>query len=150
MADTPLQCRMVIGDSTCGVADRGGRFIFKEGDWMMSNYRSTTLLSLPGKVYSKVLKMRLQTSNCRIRRNSAESSLAVEQWTSYLPFSPVTEGGSLIQAIWSLYNKSESCVHFSGLKIKYVFSGCWTQGCLLSCLILFLIFIDKISNHKRE
>ncbi|KAI3361605.1 hypothetical protein L3Q82_013740 [Scortum barcoo] len=44
---------MEVGDSTSGVANRGGGPFFKKGDRRVcSNYRGITLLSLPGKVYA--------------------------------------------------------------------------------------------------
>ncbi len=45
LVDTPLQHRVVVGDSASGLTD---------------NYRGITLLSLPGKVYARVLERRIR------------------------------------------------------------------------------------------
>jgi len=50
---------MKFWDPACGVAGRGG--IFKKGNRRVcSNYRGITRISLPRKVYSRVLKRRLR------------------------------------------------------------------------------------------
>ncbi|KAI3376581.1 hypothetical protein L3Q82_016461, partial [Scortum barcoo] len=63
--------------------------LFKKGDRRVcSNYRGITLLSLPGKVYARVLE-RENSADSRpsgFRRNNAVSIvLVVEQWTSSIP-----------------------------------------------------------------
>lgn len=61
LADTPLECSVEVGDSACGVADYGGGSHFKKGGWRVcSNYRDITWLSLPRKVYPRVLERRIR------------------------------------------------------------------------------------------
>ncbi|KAI3357902.1 hypothetical protein L3Q82_016278, partial [Scortum barcoo] len=62
LADTPLQHCMDVGDSVSGVAKAGVVVpLFKKGDRRVcSNYRGITLLSLPGKVYARVLERRIR------------------------------------------------------------------------------------------
>ena len=57
--------------------------------------------------------------------------------------------GSLLRAIQSLYDQSESCVRVFGSKsdLFQVRVGL-RQGCALSP-ILFVIFMDRISRHSR-
>jgi len=53
--------------------------IFKKGDRRVcSNYRGITLLSLPGKVYVRVLERRLRLSNLGFKNSSADSVPVVE------------------------------------------------------------------------
>ena len=53
VVDTPLQHCIIIRDSAFGVADKGDQRV-----WY--NYQGITFLSLPGKVYSRVLERRVQ------------------------------------------------------------------------------------------
>ncbi|KAI3377375.1 hypothetical protein L3Q82_008564 [Scortum barcoo] len=52
-----------------------------------SNYRGITLLSLPGKVYARVLERRIRpiVDHLGFRRNNAVFVLVVEHWTSSIP-----------------------------------------------------------------
>ncbi|KAI3355686.1 hypothetical protein L3Q82_004279 [Scortum barcoo] len=62
--------------------------LFKKGDRRVcSNYRGITLLSLPGKVYARVLERRIRpiVETLGFRRNNAVFVLVVEQWTSSIP-----------------------------------------------------------------
>ncbi|KAK3530975.1 hypothetical protein QTP70_007272 [Hemibagrus guttatus] len=57
-----LQHSVAVRYSASGLGDRGGGSVplFKKGDWRVcSNYRGITALSLPGKVYSRVLERRV-------------------------------------------------------------------------------------------
>ena len=57
--------------------------------------------------------------------------------------------GSLLRAIRSLYNQSDSCVRILGTKSNTFLVGVGLcQGCPLSP-ILFVIFMDRISRHSR-
>ncbi|TWW71154.1 hypothetical protein D4764_17G0006370 [Takifugu flavidus] len=61
LVDTPLQHCVDIGGSALGLADQVVVPIFKSGDQRVcSNYRGITLLSLPGKVYARVLEKRIR------------------------------------------------------------------------------------------
>ncbi|KAL7842620.1 hypothetical protein SRHO_G00243090 [Serrasalmus rhombeus] len=61
--------------------------IFKKGDRkVFANYWGITLLSLPGKVYAKVLEMRLQPIV------EPQTLPAMEQWTSFSPFHRLLRG----------------------------------------------------------
>ncbi|KAI3363919.1 hypothetical protein L3Q82_001516 [Scortum barcoo] len=89
---------MEVGDSTSGVANwGGGPSFFKKGDRRVcSNYRGITLLSLPGKVYARVLERRIRPHSrvpcLGFRRNNAVFVLVVEQWTSSIPSTGCLEG----------------------------------------------------------
>ncbi|XP_058272777.1 deleted in malignant brain tumors 1 protein-like [Hemibagrus wyckioides] len=55
LADTSLQHCVAVRDSASGLGTRGGGPSFKKGDRRVcSNYRVITLLTLPGKVYSRL------------------------------------------------------------------------------------------------
>lgn len=61
--------------------------IFKKGTGgCHSNYRGVTSLSLPGRVYSALVERRLQLFVQMQRRRSVVFALAVEWWSSSLPF----------------------------------------------------------------
>ena len=61
MSDRPLQNFMDIRDCAFGVADTCGGSTFQERDQLcVLTTHSNTLLSLPGKVYSKVLERRVR------------------------------------------------------------------------------------------
>ena len=52
---------MAVRDNTSGLADQGGVApIQKGGLEVCSNYRGITLLSLPGKIYSRVMERRIR------------------------------------------------------------------------------------------
>ncbi|KAI3352347.1 hypothetical protein L3Q82_005319 [Scortum barcoo] len=82
---------MEVGDSASGVEWQTGVVVplFKKGDRRVcSNYRGITLLSLPGKVYARVLERRIRPMVSRhlgFRRNNAVFVLVVEHWTSSIP-----------------------------------------------------------------
>ncbi len=58
-------------------------------------------------------------------------------------------GGSLLRAIQSLYNQSESCVRILSTKLNtFSVNVGLRQGCPLSS-ILFVIFMDRISRCSR-
>ncbi|KAI3360198.1 hypothetical protein L3Q82_014517, partial [Scortum barcoo] len=62
--------------------------LFKKGDRRVcSNYRGITLLSLPGKVYARVLERRIQADSRTLgfRRNNVVFVPAVEHWTISIP-----------------------------------------------------------------
>ena len=63
--------------------------IFKKGDWregLQGNHRGTTLLSLPGKVYTEYWGGDSdQLSNLGFRRGSVAFAQIVDQWTISLP-----------------------------------------------------------------
>ncbi|KAI3362094.1 hypothetical protein L3Q82_012420 [Scortum barcoo] len=62
--------------------------LFKKGDQRVcSNYRGVTLLSLPGKVYARVLERRIRPDSRTLgfRRNNAVFVPVVEHWTSSKP-----------------------------------------------------------------
>ncbi|KAI3360387.1 hypothetical protein L3Q82_002295 [Scortum barcoo] len=63
--------------------------LFKNGDRRVcSNYRGITLLSLPGKVYARVLRGGVPLADSRpsgFRRNNAVFVPVVEHWTSSIP-----------------------------------------------------------------
>jgi len=61
VADTPSQCSVEVGEVPVEWQTGVVVPIFKKGDWRVcSNYRGITLLSLPRKVYSRVLERRLR------------------------------------------------------------------------------------------
>ncbi|KAK3541999.1 hypothetical protein QTP86_009835 [Hemibagrus guttatus] len=95
--------------------------LFKKGDRRVcSNYRGITLLSLPGKVYSKILERRVRP----VLEGSWEFAQPVHMCFVDLEkaFDRVPRGilwevlweygvcGPLLRAVWSLYNRSRSLV----------------------------------------
>ncbi|KAI3364671.1 hypothetical protein L3Q82_011446 [Scortum barcoo] len=69
--------------------------LFKKGDRRVcSNYRGITLLSLPGKVYARVLERRIRpiVETLGFRRNNAVFVPVVEHWTSSILSAGVLEG----------------------------------------------------------
>ena len=105
--------------------------LFKKGDQRVcSNYRGITLLSLPGKVYSRVLERRIRP--------------IVEPWIQEYGV-----GGPLLRAVRSLYDRSRSLVRIAGSKSDLfpVHVGL-RQGCPLSP-VLFIIFMDRISRRSH-
>ncbi|TWW77345.1 hypothetical protein D4764_12G0007350 [Takifugu flavidus] len=117
--------------------------IFKSGDQRVcSNYR-ITLLSLPGKVYARVLEKRI--------RLIVEPLIAEEQFRSILSGVLREYGveGPLIRAIQSLYQRSWSLVRIAGCKSDlFPVRVGLRQGCPFS-LVLFITFMDRISRRSR-
>ena len=138
MDDTSLQHCVEVGDSAYGVADRGGGSPLQKGDQRgCANYRGITLLSLPGKVYSKVLERRVRPI-VRPGRGTTDQLFTLARilegaweyaYPVYMCFVDLEKAyervsreilwgvlreygvrGSLLRAIQSLYAKSESCV----------------------------------------
>ena len=162
--------------------------LFKKGDQRVcANYRGITLLSLPGKVYAKVLERRvrpivepqIQEEQCGFRpgRGTTDqiftlAGILEKAWEFaypvYMCFVDLEKAydrvpreilwevlreygvrGTLLRAIQSLYNQSESCVRVLGSKSDSFPVGVGLrQGCALSP-ILFVIFMDRISRRSR-
>uniref|UniRef100_A0AAQ4RS36 Reverse transcriptase domain-containing protein n=1 Tax=Gasterosteus aculeatus aculeatus TaxID=481459 RepID=A0AAQ4RS36_GASAC len=162
--------------------------LFKKGDQRAcANYRGITLLSHPGKVYSKVLERRvrpiveprIEEEQCGFRpgRGTTDQLFTLSRiiegaWEYahpvYMCFVDLEKPcdrvpreklwdvlreygvrGSLLGAIQSLYAQSESCVRVLGSKSKTFPVGVGLhQGCALS-LILFVVFMDRISRRSR-
>ena len=162
--------------------------LFKKGDQRVcANYRGITLLSLPGKVYSKVLERRVrpivepqvEEEQCGFRpgRGTTDQLFTLARilegaWEYaqpvYMCFVDLEKAydrvpreilwevlreygvrGSLLRAIQSLYDQSESCVRVLGSKSdSFQVRVGLRQGCALSP-ILFVIFMDRISRRSR-
>ncbi|KAK3561732.1 hypothetical protein QTP86_012988 [Hemibagrus guttatus] len=101
---------------------------FKKGDWRVcSNYRGITLLSLPGKVYSRVLERRVRP----VLEGSWEFAQPVHMCFVDLEkaFDRVPRGilwevlweygvcGPLLRAVRSLYNRSRSLVRIASYDV---------------------------------
>ncbi|KAK3537069.1 hypothetical protein QTP70_000867 [Hemibagrus guttatus] len=150
--------------------------LFKKGDRRVcSNYRGITLLSLPGKVYSRVLERRVRLlvepriqedqlyTLHRVLEGSWEFAQPVHMCFVDLEkaFDRVPRGilwevlweygvcGPLLRAVRSLYNRSRSLVRIASCKSDLfpVHVGL-QQGCPLS-LVLFIVFMDKISRRSQ-
>ncbi|KAK3548334.1 hypothetical protein QTP70_010189 [Hemibagrus guttatus] len=134
--------------------------LFKKGDRRVcSNYRGITLLSLPGKVYSRVLERRVRP----VLEGSWEFAQPVhmcfvdlEKAFDCVPHSILWEvlweygvRGPLLRAVRSLYNRSRSLVHIASCKSDLfpVHVGL-RQGCPLSP-VLFIVFMDRISRCSQ-
>ena len=160
--------------------------LFKTGDQRVcanyANYTGITLLSLPGKVYSKVLERRvrpivepqIEEEQCRFLpgRGTTDQLFTLAKilegaweyaYPVYMYFVDLEKvyeilwemlreyrvRGSLLRAIQSLYTQSKSCVWVLGSKLDSFPVGVGLhQGCALS-LILFVIFMDRISRRSR-
>ncbi|KAK3529492.1 hypothetical protein QTP70_031733, partial [Hemibagrus guttatus] len=106
--------------------------LFKKGDRRVcSNYRGITLLSLPGKVYSRVLERRVRP--LVEPRSNAVFDLVVEHWTSSIP----STGCSRVRG--SLPNQS-TCVLWTWRRLSTVslvaFCGSGTPDTGFCCVVL--------------
>ncbi|KAK3514900.1 hypothetical protein QTP70_034583, partial [Hemibagrus guttatus] len=134
--------------------------LFKKGDRRVcSNYRGITLLSLPGKVYSRVLERRVRP----VLEGSWEFAQPVHMCFVDLEkaFDRVPRGilwevlweygvrGLLLRAVRSLYNRSRSLVRIASCKSDLfpVHVGL-RRGCPLSP-VLFIVFMDRISRRSQ-
>ena len=145
--------------------------IFKKGDQRhCSNYRGITLLSLPGKIFARVIERRcreivesqIQGTQCGFRagRGTIDQIFTLQQameksWEYnkpvYAAFIDLEKDygirEQLLSAIQSLYTDCRSCVRRNGSK-----SDCFQvriglrQGCVLSPL-LFTVCMDSISRR---
>ncbi|KAK3550852.1 hypothetical protein QTP70_006160 [Hemibagrus guttatus] len=134
--------------------------LFKKGDRRVcSNYRGITLLSLPGKVYSRVLERRVRP----VLEGSGEFAQPVHMCFVDLEkaFDRVPHGilwevlweygvrDPLLRDVRSLYNRSRSLVRIASCKSDLfpVHVGL-RQGCPLSP-VLFIVFMDRISRRSQ-
>ncbi|KAK3534950.1 hypothetical protein QTP70_002031 [Hemibagrus guttatus] len=134
--------------------------LFKKGDQRVcSNYRGITLLSLPGKVYSRVLEWRVRP----VLKGSWEFAQPVhmcfvdlEKAFNHVPCGILWEvlweygvRGPLLRAVRSLYNRGRSLVRIASCKSDLfpVHVGL-LQGCPLSP-VPFIVFMDRISRCSQ-
>ncbi|KAI3368153.1 hypothetical protein L3Q82_007881 [Scortum barcoo] len=153
---------MEVGDSTSGVANRGGGPSFlKEGDWRVcsNSNRGITLLSLPGKVYTRVLerrirpivKPRIQEEQCNFHPSSGtlDQLYTLHRVLEGLVENLPNQSTCALCAVRSLYDRSRSlvCIASSKSDLFLVHVGL-LQGCPLSP-VLFITFMDRISRRSQ-
>ncbi|TWW64942.1 hypothetical protein D4764_22G0005890 [Takifugu flavidus] len=126
---------------------------FKSGDQRVcSSYRGITLLSLPGKVYARVLEKRIR---------SIVEPLIEEEQSGFRPSDGTTDQlftlAGVLEGSWeftspavqSLYRRSRSLVRIAGCKSdSFPVRVGLRQRCPLSP-VLFITFMDRISRHSR-
>ncbi|KAK3510855.1 hypothetical protein QTP70_022797 [Hemibagrus guttatus] len=87
--------------------------LFKKGDRRVcSNYRGITLLSLPGKFYSRVLERRVRTSD-----TGAMRFLVVEHWTSSIPSTGCSRAPSSLDLQHALGHFAAEC-EAAGMRVS--------------------------------
>ncbi|KAK3528527.1 hypothetical protein QTP70_001730 [Hemibagrus guttatus] len=132
--------------------------LFKKGDRRVcSNYRGITLLSLPGKVYSRVLERRPVLEGLLEFAQPVHTCFVdLEKAFDRVPCGILWEvlweygvRGPLLRAVRSLYNRSRSLVRIASCKsdLLPVHVGL-QQGCPLSP-VLFIVFMDRISRRSQ-